>query len=211
MVGLKQHCIRKQAGKQAEPHTSVDESKQHFIQHTRSVSEREEASSNFELPEHIREELALHEIHDLKSIFSALDTDQDGFLNYYGIKMALFGLGFISEDCDMDRPLKLFELTGNTGIQLRMYSLTQFIELIIALQRSGTDRLDTIAQAFRYFDTESAGRISLTTLEKLTAQVGMELRNEDLVNMIEKADQDGDGFVDQTEFTDIMLRTNLFE
>ncbi len=48
-------------------------------------------------------------------------------------------------------------------------------------------------RAFRLFDTENKGKISLNDLKKVAKELGESLREEELIAMIEEFDRDGDG------------------
>ncbi|VDP66298.1 unnamed protein product [Echinostoma caproni] len=203
-MGMKTRAAgRKRPSGQPKQTTAVTDGAQQFFidTHEQFVSTKKQSCDNLDLPTYIRRELALHEVHDLRYIFNALDTEQNEYITVYDIKMALFALGFTPENSGMN------ELLQSINPPEGRYSLINFLEMVVALQDSGNDKLGMITDAFRYFDP---GKISLATLEKLTVQVGINLRNDDLVDMIEVADRNGDGYVDLSEFTELMLGTNLF-
>ena len=58
--------------------------------------------------------------------------------------------------------------------------------------------------------TGKKGAICLEDLKQACELTGTRFTEEELKDMIEEADINGDGHVDQSEFVRIMLRTNLF-
>ena len=60
------------------------------------------------------------------------------------------------------------------------------------------------------FFIEKKGTISLDDLQTSCEDAGIRFTEKELEEMIEEADINGDGQVDQSEFIRIMLQTNLF-
>lgn len=58
--------------------------------------------------------------------------------------------------------------------------------------------------------TDKSGSISLDNLKMACEEAGIKFTQKELEEMIEEADINGDGRVDQSEFIRIMLQTNLF-
>ncbi len=65
-------------------------------------------------------------------------------------------------------------------------------------------------KGFKLFDSAGKGALSLEDLKRLCAQVGEYLPDAVLRDMIDEADLNGDGSVNQDEFIQMMMRTNLF-
>jgi len=60
------------------------------------------------------------------------------------------------------------------------------------------------------FPSDKTGKISLNNLKQVSRLCGVKLNEQELKEMIQEADKDGDSEVDQEEFVNIMLKTNLF-
>ena len=65
-------------------------------------------------------------------------------------------------------------------------------------------------KAFQLFDLDGNGKITFENLKKVAVELGEGLTDEELREMIEEADKDGDGAVNQEEFFRIMKKTSLF-
>merc|ERR1712093_491779 len=72
------------------------------------------------------------------------------------------------------------------------------------------DPKDEILKAFRLFDDDETGKISFKNLKRVAKELGEWMTDEELQEMIDEADRDGDGEVNEEEFLRIMKKTNLF-
>jgi len=63
---------------------------------------------------------------------------------------------------------------------------------------------------FRLFDDDETGSITFANLKRVSHELGEDLTDEELQEMIDEADKDGDGEVDEGEFITLMLKLNLF-
>ncbi|CAK0838310.1 unnamed protein product [Prorocentrum cordatum] len=67
-----------------------------------------------------------------------------------------------------------------------------------------------ILKAFRLFDDDETGKITLKNLKRVANELGERMTDEELQEMIDEADRGGDGEVNEEEFLRIMKKTNLF-
>ena len=58
--------------------------------------------------------------------------------------------------------------------------------------------------------SDNEGRISLDNLKQACREGGCKFSKQEMEDMMEEADINGDGYVDTDEFIRIMLQTNLF-
>ena len=58
--------------------------------------------------------------------------------------------------------------------------------------------------------TDNAGKLSLDNVKEACQEVNVKFTKQELEDMMEEADTNGDGFIDKDEFTKIMMQTNLF-
>jgi Ca2+-binding EF-hand superfamily protein len=56
----------------------------------------------------------------------------------------------------------------------------------------------------------SAGKISFKNLKRVAKELGENMTDEELQEMIDEADRDGDGEVSEEEFIRIMKKTSLY-
>ena len=72
------------------------------------------------------------------------------------------------------------------------------------------DPKDEILKAFRLFDDDETGKISFKNLKRVAKELGENMTDEELQEMIDEADRDGDGEINQDEFLRIMKKTSLY-
>jgi len=72
------------------------------------------------------------------------------------------------------------------------------------------DSREEILKAFRLFDANNKGKIDLDDLRRVARELGEAMSDEELREMIDEADRDGDAMVSEEEFVRIMKKTSLF-
>jgi len=72
------------------------------------------------------------------------------------------------------------------------------------------DPREEILKAFRLFDDDSTGKISLRNLKRVARELGETMTDDELQEMIDEADRDNDGEISEEEFIRVMKKTNLF-
>merc|ERR1719262_818020 len=72
------------------------------------------------------------------------------------------------------------------------------------------DPKDEILKAFRLFDDDETGKISFKNLKRVAKELGERMTDEELQEMIDEADLDGDGEVNEEEFIKMMQKANVF-
>ena len=66
------------------------------------------------------------------------------------------------------------------------------------------DPVEEILKAFKLFDEDNTGNISLRNLRRVARELGENLSDEELQAMIDEFDKDGDGAINESEFLGIM-------
>uniref|UniRef100_A0A8C5SWQ7 EF-hand domain-containing protein n=1 Tax=Laticauda laticaudata TaxID=8630 RepID=A0A8C5SWQ7_LATLA len=72
--------------------------------------------------------------------------------------------------------------------------------------QSEIDSKEDILKAFKLFVDRDSGRIAFEHLKQVAAEIGQELTDEELQEMIHEADLDGDGEVTEQDFLKVMKR-----
>lgn len=82
---------------------------------------------------------------------------------------------------------------------------SEFLDLMT--QRvSNKDTREDLKKVFNFFDLDKTGYISIKNLKAIVKELGENIDEQELQEMIQKADQDQDGQVSEEEFYNIMTR-----
>ncbi len=72
------------------------------------------------------------------------------------------------------------------------------------------DPVEEMKKAFRLFLDDESDKIGIRHLRKVAKDIGENITDEELQEMIDEADRDGDGLISESDFIRIMSKTNLF-
>ncbi|KAK3737178.1 hypothetical protein RRG08_016482 [Elysia crispata] len=150
-------------------------------------------------------QLTPQEVRDLRIVFDIFNTNSDELIGPIDLKKALRTLGF---KLTKEEAVQKIEDTGLKG--RKEIDFNEFLEIVIDLQGDTRDIYDEILKGFQMFDYDGSGHISLEKLRRACTSAGIKFTQKELEEMMEEADVNGDGRVDQSEFIRIMLQTNLF-
>ena len=85
----------------------------------------------------------------------------------------------------------------------------EFLDMMTA-KMAERDPREEMLKAFRLFDDDESGKISFKNLKRVAKELGENMTDDEIMEMIEEADRDGDGEIGEEEFMRIMRKTNLF-
>ena len=83
-------------------------------------------------------------------------------------------------------------------------SMDQFIDLM-AQKMAELDGRSEIMVAFKLFDLENKGKISLKDLRKVAKELGEEITEEELQMIMHESDRDGDGEIGEEDWVKLFL------
>jgi centrin-1 len=63
-------------------------------------------------------------------------------------------------------------------------------------------------KVFKLFDDDETGRISFKNLKRIAKELGENMNDDEIQEMIDQADRDGDGESNEDEFYRIMKKTD---
>ncbi len=110
-------------------------------------------------------------------------------------------LGFEPKKEEIKKMIADIDKDGSNSIDFN-----EFLDMMSA-KMSEKDSKEEILKAFRLFDDDEKGKISFRNLKRVAKELGENMTDEELQEMIDEADRDGDGEIDESEFLRIMVRT----
>lgn len=141
---------------------------------------------------------------DIREAFDLFDTDGTGKIDTKELKVAIRALGFEPKKEEIKRMIADVDNEGSGKL-----SFDDFLELM-SMKMAEKDSKEEILKAFRLFDDDETGKISFKNLKRVSLELGENLTDEELQEMIDETDKDGDGEISQDEFLRIMKKTKLY-
>ncbi|KAG7241901.1 hypothetical protein INR49_024871 [Caranx melampygus] len=132
-----------------------------------------------------------------------LYTYGSGYIDVKELKVAMRALGFEPKKEEIKKMIGEVDKDGTGKI-----SFVDFLA-VMTQKMAEKDSKEEILKAFRLFDDDETGKISFKNLKRVAKELGENLTDEELQEMIDEADRDGDGEVNQQEFLRIMKKTCL--
>ncbi|KAG8520314.1 Centrin-1 [Galemys pyrenaicus] len=149
-------------------------------------------------------ELTEDQKQEVREAFDLFDADGSGTIDVKELKVALRALGFEPTKEEMKKMISEVDKEGTGKI-----SFNDFLA-VMTQKMAEKDTKEEILKAFRLFDDDETGKISFKNLKRVASELGENLTDEELQEMIDEADRDGDGEVNEEEFLRVMKKTSLY-
>lgn len=140
------------------------------------------------------------QIEELREAFNLFDTEHSGTIDARELKAALRALGFEVKKEDVRRMLSDVGKDPSNPIDFN-----DFQEMMRGRMPDKNSRAE-IDKVFALFDEDETGKISFRNLKRISAELGESLTDDELKEMIEEADRDGDGLINPEEFYRVMRK-----
>ena len=151
-----------------------------------------------------RTELTEEQRQEIKEAFDLFDTDGSGSIDAKELKVAMRALGFEPKKEEIKKMIADLDTEGKGVIDYG-----DFLDLMTT-KMAERDPVEEMMKAFRLFDEDDTGKISFKNLKRVAKELGENMTDEEIQEMIDEADRDGDGEISEEEFFRIMKKTNLF-
>ena len=145
------------------------------------------------------DQLTEEEIGEFKEAFTLFDKDGDGTITTKELGTIMRSLGQNPTEDELQDMISEVDGDGN--------GIIDFTEFLIMMDRKMTDKdsEEEIRNAFKAFDKEGKGYISASGLRNVMMNLGEQLTDEVIDEMIRQADVDGDGTINYEEFFTMMM------
>ncbi|MGH0145298.1 UNVERIFIED_CONTAM: hypothetical protein FKN15_031823 [Acipenser sinensis] len=161
-----------------------------------ATSQRKKTGPKAELTEEMKQEI--------REAFDLFDTDGSGYIDVKELKVAMRALGFEPKKEEIKKMIVEIDKEGTGKIDFNDFLAVMTHKMV------EKDSKEEILKAFRLFDDDETGKISFRNLKRVAKELGENLTDEELQEMIDEADRDGDGEVNEQEFLRIMKKTSLY-
>ncbi|KAM3128217.1 hypothetical protein pb186bvf_019700 [Paramecium bursaria] len=151
-----------------------------------------------------KQEITEDQKQEVKEAFDLFDTDRSGTIDQHEVKVILRALGFDVQKQEVLALMKEYDKEETGRIE---YS--DYVDLMTR-KYNERDPQDEIVRAFKLFDDDCSGKITLKKLKKVAKELGENLSDQELQAMIDEFDKDGDGQINIDEFLSIMKQTTIY-
>ncbi|KAK8795172.1 hypothetical protein WA538_004874 [Blastocystis sp. DL] len=149
-------------------------------------------SQNIILPPSLRSE----DISEIKNSFVVFAGSEDAKLSVAEFKKTVDSMD------EKDKSLLILQLLDDMlALNVEEIDYETYQRLITA----ESNKCDA-ASLFKLFDVAAIGSIRSSDLKKVARELGIDMKEEEIEEMIKRADADGDGEVNEKEFTDFMMK-----
>merc|ERR1712023_196176 len=150
-----------------------------------------------------KSDLSEEQKQEIREAFDLFDTDGSGAIDAKELKVAMRALGFEPKKDEIRKMISDIDKDGDGTIDF-----DEFMMMMTA-KMSEKEPREEIAKAFRLFDDDVTGKISFKNLKRVAKELGENMTDEELQEMIDEADRDGDGEINEEEFLRIIEKDLL--
>mmetsp|Transcript_34212 Transcript_34212/g.41920 ORF Transcript_34212/g.41920 Transcript_34212/m.41920 type:complete len:191 (-) Transcript_34212:1100-1672(-) len=140
---------------------------------------------------------------EIKEAFQLFDTQQTDKINIREIKATFRALGFQLKKADVRSLISEHDIP--VGRQREYVTFDEFVRMA-SPRIAARDPYEEIRQIFALIDEDGTGGISFRNLKAVALELGENYSDEELQEMINEADRDGDGVINEDEFYRVMRK-----
>merc|ERR1712066_719093 len=138
--------------------------------------------------------LTADEVEEIKEAFDLFDTDQSGAISVNELTSAMKSLGFDVKHAVVYNMVSDLDADGSGEIEFG-----EFLDVMTA-KISDKNTKEEIDRIFKLFDKDRNGTLEADYLSRVCKELGEDMPEEDVREIIQRADLDGDGVVNLQDF-----------
>ena len=144
------------------------------------------------------------QLEEVREAFNLFDTDGSGSIEVKELKAAMRALGFQVKKAEIRKMVADVDKDENGSIEF-----DEFVDMMTS-RMANRDSKEEVMKVFRLFTDEGSDYITFRNLKRVVTELNEGLSDDEMMEMIDEADRDGDGAINEEEFIRIMKKTNLF-
>merc|ERR1712149_37963 len=141
---------------------------------------------------------------EIKEAFDLFDTDGSGNIDVKELTIAMKAIGCEPKPGEIEKMISDVDDDGSGEIGFPEF-LAMMTHKIL-----NKDPKDDMLKAFRLFDDDQTGAVTFKNLKRVAKETNQTLTDDELQEMLNDADKDGDGELNEEEFLMLMKKLALF-
>ncbi|EFB18868.1 hypothetical protein PANDA_013090, partial [Ailuropoda melanoleuca] len=142
---------------------------------------------------------------EIKEAFDLFDVDGSGTIDVKELKIAMQALGFEPKKEEIKKMIAEIDKEGNGTITFEDFFAIMSVKMVYEKNEK-----EEILKAFKLFDDDDTGSITLNNIKRVAKELGENLTDDELQEMLDEADRDRDGEINEEEFLRMMKKTTLY-
>ena len=143
-------------------------------------------------------QLSKEQIEEFKEAFDLFDKNGDGQIESKDLGVVMRSLGYNPTGSE------LFDMIKKIDAESGTIDFTNFLTLMASIMQHD-DEEEEMIEAFKVFDRDGDGLISKAELKHVMSNLGENLTDDEIDEMLTGADLDGDGMINYEEFVKMMM------
>jgi len=149
--------------------------------------------------EDVPEDAEERRVRDLREAFELFDKDNSGSISAHELASVMRALGQNPTAEEIEDMVNGIDDNSDGEIDFQ-----EFVSLYSGSMNNADDE-EFIAWAFESFDTDKSGKLSADEVRRIVLSMGDELSEEEVAEIMDRADLDGDGLLSFQEFTRLII------
>merc|ERR1712226_1175848 len=147
--------------------------------------------------------LGEEQVMEIKDAFDLFDKDRSGEITVGEMLDAMRSLGYDTEHGEAAEHVKNLDKDGSGALEFN-----EFYELLTARFSENTSK-EELQRVFALFDTDKSGEISLSNMRAIADQVGDNVSDDELGDIVLKNDMNNDGKLDFEDFYAVLTKKSF--
>ena len=158
------------------------------------------SKKDFNAKEYERPGLSSDEIEEIKEAFDIFDVDKSGAISVSELLKAMKTLGFDSKNPAIYNMIADMDHDGSGEIEFE-----EFLDMMTA-RISDKNTKEDLERVFKLFDDDRTDEITVDNLRRVAKELGEEISDEELNEIVMRADLDGDGKLTFDDFYQVIVK-----
>ena len=140
---------------------------------------------------------------EIREAFDLFDSDGSGTIDASELKTAMNALGFEPDDSEVQEMIAGVDKDASGTIDF-----TEFLQMMTS-KIASKDMMQEVVKAYGLFLDGDSGGITIKHMRRVAKELGEQLNDDELQEVLDEVDKTGDGEISQDEFLFVMKRQGL--